>query len=141
VTCWEVSIYAPSGHLFCSAHLARMALIYADVKMVTTGRLRNSGILASRNVSSRSHEVQGLTSEQILSVRCPTCGAATGEVCELNPGTPRTEAHRDRKARLRESWKAKTRPDYLGPHDRGKISVMPRSPWHLWYACYHGSAQ
>lgn len=38
-----------------------------------------------------------LTSKQILSVRCPTCGAATGEVCELNSGAPRTEAHRDRK--------------------------------------------
>jgi hypothetical protein len=38
-----------------------------------------------------------LTPKQILSVRCPTCGAATGEVCELNTGTPRTEPHRDRK--------------------------------------------
>jgi len=49
VTCWEVSIYAPSGHLFCSAHLARMALIYADVKMVTTGRLRSITSWACRN--------------------------------------------------------------------------------------------
>jgi len=23
----------------------------------------------------------------------------------------------------------------------GKVSVMPRSPWLLWRACYHGSAQ
>jgi hypothetical protein len=38
-----------------------------------------------------------LTPKQILSVRCPTCGAATGEVCELNTGAPRTEPHRDRK--------------------------------------------
>ena len=38
-----------------------------------------------------------LTSKQILFVRCPTCGAATGEVCELNSGAPRTEPHRDRK--------------------------------------------
>ncbi len=38
-----------------------------------------------------------LTPKQILSVRCPTCGAATGEVCELNSGAPRTEPHRDRK--------------------------------------------
>ena len=38
-----------------------------------------------------------LRPKQILSVRCPTCGAATGEVCELNSGAPRTEPHRDRK--------------------------------------------
>lgn len=38
-----------------------------------------------------------LTSEQILSVPCATCGAAIGEVCELHTGAPRTEAHRDRK--------------------------------------------
>ena len=38
-----------------------------------------------------------LTPKQLLSVRCPTCGAAIGEVCELNSGAPRTEAHRDRK--------------------------------------------
>lgn len=38
-----------------------------------------------------------LTPEEILSVPCATCGAAIGEVCELNTGAPRTEAHRDRK--------------------------------------------
>jgi hypothetical protein len=38
-----------------------------------------------------------LTRKQILSVPCPTCGAATGEVCELHTGAPRTEPHRDRK--------------------------------------------
>jgi hypothetical protein len=38
-----------------------------------------------------------LTPKQILSVRCITCGAAIGEVCELHTGAPRTEPHRDRK--------------------------------------------
>jgi hypothetical protein len=38
-----------------------------------------------------------LTLKQTLSVPCPTCGAATGEVCELHTGAPRTEPHRDRK--------------------------------------------
>jgi hypothetical protein len=38
-----------------------------------------------------------LTPTQILSVRCPTCGVATGEVCELHTGAPRSEPHRDRK--------------------------------------------
>jgi hypothetical protein len=32
-----------------------------------------------------------------LSVRCPTCGAAPGEKCELGTGQPRTEPHRDRR--------------------------------------------
>jgi len=38
-----------------------------------------------------------LTPKQILPVPCTTCGAAIGEVCELNSGAPRTEPHRDRK--------------------------------------------
>ena len=38
-----------------------------------------------------------LTLEQMISVPCPTCGAATDEVCELHTGAPRTEPHRDRK--------------------------------------------
>jgi hypothetical protein len=38
-----------------------------------------------------------LTLKQILSVPCPTCGAATEEPCELHTGAPRTEPHRDRK--------------------------------------------
>jgi hypothetical protein len=38
-----------------------------------------------------------LTPKQILAVPCNTCGAAIGEVCELNTGAPRTEPHRDRK--------------------------------------------
>jgi len=35
--------------------------------------------------------------KQILSIRCPTCGAKVGEKCELNTGQPRTEPHRDRR--------------------------------------------
>ncbi len=38
-----------------------------------------------------------LTPKQILSVPGTTCGAATGEACELHTGTLRTEPHRDRK--------------------------------------------
>jgi len=33
----------------------------------------------------------------ILAVRCPTCGAAPGEKCELSTGQPRTEPHRERR--------------------------------------------
>ncbi len=34
--------------------------------------------------------------QKALKVRCPTCGAAPGERCELSTGLPRTEPHRDR---------------------------------------------
>lgn|GEM_PF-7096865 len=33
----------------------------------------------------------------VLSVPCPTCGAKSGEKCELSTGLPRTEPHRDRR--------------------------------------------
>jgi hypothetical protein len=39
--------------------------------------------------------------EQVLAVRCPTCGAAPGEECKLVAGSPRTKPHRDRR------WTAK----------------------------------
>jgi hypothetical protein len=32
-----------------------------------------------------------------LTVRCPTCGTAPGEKCELPSGQPRTGPHRDRR--------------------------------------------
>ena len=44
-----------------------------------------------------SVKTKELTRKQILSVPCPTCGAAIEEMCELHTGAPRTEPHRDRK--------------------------------------------
>jgi len=38
-----------------------------------------------------------LTSKQISSVPCPTCGAAIGKRCVLHSGGPRSEPHVDRK--------------------------------------------
>jgi hypothetical protein len=38
-----------------------------------------------------------LTLEQILKVRCPTCGVAPGEKCELSTGLPRFEPHQARR--------------------------------------------
>jgi hypothetical protein len=35
--------------------------------------------------------------KQVQAVRCPTCGAGTGEKCELNTGQPRSYPHRDRR--------------------------------------------
>lgn len=49
-----------------------------------------------------------LTTKQILSVPCTTCGAATGEVCELHTGTPRTQPHRDRKLSAAEALEKAT---------------------------------
>jgi len=49
-----------------------------------------------------------LTLKQILSVPCPTCGAATEEACELHTGARRTEPHRDRKLSAAEA--VETRP-------------------------------
>ena len=49
-----------------------------------------------------------LTPKQILSVPCATCGAATGEACELHTGAPRTEPHRDRKLSAAEAVEKET---------------------------------
>jgi hypothetical protein len=49
-----------------------------------------------------------LTPKQILSVPCPTCGAATGEGCELQTGALRTEPHRDRKISAAEAVETKS---------------------------------
>jgi len=38
-----------------------------------------------------------LTSEQLWSVPCPTCGVGVGERCVLHSGGPRSEPHVDRK--------------------------------------------
>ena len=38
-----------------------------------------------------------LSPKEVLAVRCPTCGAAPKEKCELSTGQPRTDLHRDRR--------------------------------------------
>jgi hypothetical protein len=48
-----------------------------------------------------------LTLKQILFVPCPTCRAATKEVCELHTGAPRSEPHRDRKLSAAEAVETK----------------------------------
>jgi phage protein D len=47
-----------------------------------------------------------LTTKQISSVPCTTCGAEVGEACELHTGAPRTEPHRDRKLSAAEAIEA-----------------------------------
>jgi hypothetical protein len=48
-----------------------------------------------------------LTLKQILSVPCPTCGAALEEGCVLHTGVRRTEPHRDRKLSAAEAVETK----------------------------------
>jgi 4-hydroxy-3-methylbut-2-en-1-yl diphosphate synthase IspG/GcpE len=48
------------------------------------------------SVSLRIMKAKKLTLKQVQAVRCPTCGAALSEKCELTTGQP-TEPHRDRR--------------------------------------------
>jgi hypothetical protein len=43
-----------------------------------------------------------LSLKKIIAVRCPTCGAAPSEKCELTTGQPRTNPHRDRRVIAKE---------------------------------------
>ena len=63
-----------------------------------------------------------LTPKQTLSVPCPTCGAAIGEVCELHSGAPRTESHRDRKLTAAEAVETAFRKRKEHPQRRGGLS-------------------
>jgi len=66
--------------------------LVAGLKMSIIEHFSSCGTLHYIVVKSKE-----LTPKQILSVPCPTCGAATEEACELHTGAPRTEPHRDRK--------------------------------------------
>jgi hypothetical protein len=52
---------------------------------------------SGETLQSLGMKTRELTAKQILSVACPTCGAATGDACELHTGALRTEPHRGRK--------------------------------------------
>lgn len=59
-----------------------------------------------------------LTTEQMAAVECPTCGAAVGEVCELNSGGQRFEPHRDRKLAAADAVEAKLTAELKGLRDQ-----------------------
>jgi hypothetical protein len=42
-------------------------------------------------------KIKQLTTKELLSVPCPTCGAANGKPCELHAGGQRNEPHTNRK--------------------------------------------
>jgi hypothetical protein len=50
-----------------------------------------------KQINDLLEEKEHRLGKQILSVRCPTCGAKPGEKCELTTGQPRTAPHRDRR--------------------------------------------
>ena len=52
---------------------------------------------SARSGKKRASREAELGPEQVLSVRCPTCGAASGEKCKLGTGLARTAPHRDRR--------------------------------------------
>lgn len=64
-------------------------------------------LLVAERCIMRDVKAKDLTTKQILAVPCTTCGAAIGEVCELNTGDPRTEPHRDRKLSAADAVEAK----------------------------------
>jgi len=60
--------------------------------MCKTGQIHDS--VWSHSVRVKKSE---LTPKQLSSVPCPTCGVPARKRCVLNSGTPRSEAHVDRK--------------------------------------------
>jgi hypothetical protein len=65
-------------------------------KTITVERVKLA-VSKSRSAKKKSSRKAEPRSKQALSVRCPTCGAAPGEKCELITGLPRFEPHKDRR--------------------------------------------
>jgi len=71
----------------------------------TTARTVGKGIAIRSTLTGLRYVFPGqymsmrkeLSPKKMLAVRCPTCGAAPGEKCELNTGQPRTGPHRERR--------------------------------------------
>ena len=73
--------------------------------VLTMGNIEHLSRLGSlHHIAVKTKE---LTPKQILSVGCPTCGAAAEEACELHTGALRTEPHRDRKLSAAEAVEMK----------------------------------
>jgi hypothetical protein len=69
-----------------------------------------------------------LTPKQILSVPCPTCGAATGEACELHSGALRFEPHRDRKLSAAEAVETiQQTTTALTPSPKARMNILRSS--------------
>jgi hypothetical protein len=64
------------------------------------------------------------TSEQIAAVRCPTCGAAPGEKCELNSGQLRFEPHQPRRFNAADKIEGQSR--YARENERSLQKLLVR---------------
>jgi len=67
------------------------------------------GLVLSHSICMRMTD---LTTKQLSSVSCPTCGVAPGERCLLHSGAPRTEPHLDRKLSAAEAIETKRIPRF-----------------------------
>jgi hypothetical protein len=68
-------------------------------KITTIARAKaaSSKARSARSAAKKATRQAELSPNRVLSIRCPTCGAAPGEKCELSTGLPRTKPHRDRR--------------------------------------------
>jgi hypothetical protein len=74
----------------------------AKQKVYKTAAVARAKAASSKARSARSGKKKAsreaeLRPKQVLSVRCPTCGAGSGEKCKLGTGLARTAPHRDRR--------------------------------------------
>jgi hypothetical protein len=84
---------------------------------------------SSETLQSLGMKSRELTAKQILSVPCPTCGAAMGDACGLHTGALRTEPHRDRKLSAAEvvEMKAPKRRQPARPLPKTRINFLRSS--------------
>jgi hypothetical protein len=68
-------------------------------KTTTVARAKpaSSKARSARSGKKRASREAELRPKQVLSVRCPTCGAGSEEKCKLGTGLPRSAPHRDRR--------------------------------------------
>jgi len=85
---WEA---AQVDHVLDSCRPFYMDLFKIDRSKLTILIQGFWGILRSEAMKQEPDQ------KQALAVRCPTCGAAPGQKCELSTGQPRTAPHRDRR--------------------------------------------
>jgi hypothetical protein len=64
---------------------------------VDRAKATSSKARSARSGKKKASRETEFRPKQVLSVRCPTCGAASGEKCKLGTGLPCTAPHRDRR--------------------------------------------
>jgi hypothetical protein len=84
-------------------------IVTKEIRRNTLAKAMNQRVKYSAKVSDIAHvrysqhwhyvvmKIRPLTKDQLLSVPCPTCGAAIKEPCQLTSGYRRNEPHRNRK--------------------------------------------